>query len=226
MEIDYDRIIKVPEEGLTVPGIPEEVIPEHMKNRVERTLIPGECIRNKIISLAGQLSSDYSGTKELNFVVILKGAAVFAADIGREIFRAGGPLIKYHFIKASTYGTEIKDIGETGRKVKIELEPGDVRGKDVILLEDIVDQGFTLLETKKYLLKKAGVCSIKSCVLLDKKLRNPTDEVKEIRKGLSLDYAGFEVPDRWVAGYGADAGEDFRHLPFIVIVKEDYYLNK
>jgi len=224
MKIDYRNIIDVPEEGLSQAEMPAGEIPEEMKDRVDMTLIPEECLQEKIRDLAGKICSDYAGKKELNLVIVLNGAAFFATDLGREIFRHGGPGVKYNFIKASTYGNEIKDAGERSREVKIELEPGNLRGADVILVEDIVDQGFTLYEIKKYLLGKGGARSLKICVLLDKVLKNPTREVMELREKLVLDYTGFKIPDRWVAGYGIDAGEDFRQLPFIITVKEEYYL--
>ncbi len=96
----------------------------------------------------------------------------------------------------------------------------------MLLIEDIVDQGFTLFEVREKLLEEQNPKSLKICVLLNKILKNPTKEVREIKNKLFLDYLGFEIPDRWIAGYGIDAGEDFRHLPFIISVKEKYYLNK
>lgn len=195
-----------------------------MKDRIEGILLSEKRIKQRVRILAEKICRNYKGIKELNIVIILKGAFVFAADLGREIHKSGGPEIKYHFIKASTYGKEIKDSGEIKRKVKIELEPKDIKGKNVLLLEDIVDQGFTLFEIQKYLLNQK-VSSLKTCVLLNKILMKPTEEVKKLRKKLVLDYVGFEIPDRWIAGYGIDAGEDFRHLPCVVIVKEKYYLN-
>ncbi|MDH5467993.1 MAG: hypothetical protein OEY25_11295, partial [Candidatus Aminicenantes bacterium] len=68
--------------------------------------------------------------------------------------------------------------------------------------------------------------SLKVCVLFNKVLKNPTKEVRKIKEKLAIDYLGFEIPDRWIAGYGIDAGGDFRHLPYIITVREDYYLNK
>jgi hypoxanthine phosphoribosyltransferase len=231
-EIDYKNVVKVPEEGIT--GTKNDIedlsdISSDKKNRIDRVLIPETCLKRRIQALAQEISRNYKNAEELSLVIILKGAFVFASDLGREIYKicgSQGPEIRYSFIKAVTYGEEIKNSEETARKVKIELKPQNLEGKDVLLIEDIVDQGFTLFEIRQRLDEEENLNSLKICALLNKILRNPTKEVREIKNKLTLDYLGFEIPDRWVAGYGIDAGEDFRHLPFIISVKEDYYLNK
>jgi hypoxanthine phosphoribosyltransferase len=231
-EIDYENVVKVPEEGIS--GTKNDIavrseISSDKKNRIDRILIPEVHLIKRIKALAREICKDYKNQEELIFVVILKGAFVFASDLGREIYKIcgfQGPEIRYGFIKAVTYGKEIKHTEETTRKVKIELKPQDLEGKDVLLIEDIVDQGFTLFKIKQKLLEEESPKSLKICALLNKKLKNPTIEVSEIKNKLILDYLGFEIPDRWIAGYGIDAGEDFRHLPFIISVKENYYINK
>lgn len=230
--IDYKNVVKVPEEGIT--GTKNDIedlsdIPPDKKDKIDRVLIPEACLKRRIQALAQEICRNYKNAEELSLVIILKGAFVFGSDLGREIYKIyglQGPEIRYGFIKAVTYGEEIKHSEETTRKVKIELRPHDLEGKDVLLIEDIVDQGFTLFEIRQRLDEEENLNSLKICALLNKILRNPTKEVREIKNKLALDYLGFEIPDRWVAGYGIDAGEDFRHLPFIISVKEDYYLNK
>jgi len=231
-EIDYENVIKVPEEGLT--GIKKNIsvlseISSNRRNKIDRVLIPETCLKKRINTLAQEICKDYKKAKEINFIVILKGAFVFASDLGREIYNIcglQGPEIRFDFIKAVTYGEEIKHSGDRKREVKIELKPKNLRGKDVLLIEDIVDQGFTLFEIKQKLLEEENLNSLRICSLLNKILKKPPKEVKEIKNKLVIDYLGFEIPDRWIAGYGIDAGEDFRHLPFIIAVKENYYLNK
>jgi len=172
--------------------------------------------------MADQISGDYAQTRELHLVVVLKGAFVFAADLGRAIHNAGGPDIKYSFLKAVTYGTRIKSSGESQREVKIQLRPENLEGRDTLLVDDIVDQAFTLSKARQ-LLETHNVKSLKTCALLYKILQEPGHEVRYLKNHLPIHYIGFTVPDRWVAGYGIDAGGDFRHLPYIVAVKEDYY---
>jgi len=232
LKIGYENVVKVPEEGIT--GTKNDIavpsgISSDKKNRIDRVLIPESCLKRRIHALAQEICKDYKNAEELIFIIILKGAFVFASDLGREIYNIcglQGPEIRYGFIKAVTYGKKIKHSEERERKVKIELKPQNLEGKDVLLIEDIVDQGFTLFEIKRKLLEEENLNSVKICALFNKILKNPTKEVSEMKNKLILDYLGFEIPDRWIAGYGIDAGEDFRYLPFIISVKENYYLNK
>ena len=228
----FDSVIKVPEEGIPLAkgeGLVLSGIPPEKERKIDKILIPERYIKERIKALVRKISKDYEMTKEINLVIILNGAFVFASDLGREIYNVSGlkgPEIKFDFVKAVTYGKEIKQTQESQRKVRIELKPLDLKGRDVLLIEDIVDQGFTLWEIKKNLLEKEKLNSLRVCALLNKILKDPSTEVRELKENLTIDYLGFEIPDRWIAGYGIDAGGDFRHLPFIVAVKENYYLNK
>jgi hypoxanthine phosphoribosyltransferase len=221
--INYKSIVRVPKGGLVDPDS-TYVDPclSDEKGRVESILIPEAGLRKRIDALGREIAKAYADRDDIILVVVLKGAFVFAADLGRAIYAAGGPEVKYDFIKASTYGSEIKDAHETSRIVAIDMEPSDVKGRDVLLVEDIVDQGFTLSRIRKYL-EHTGAASTAICALLDKKLDNPTHEVRALKEKLTLDFTGFEVPDVWIAGYGVDAGEDFRFLPCIISVDEAYY---
>lgn len=216
-QINYEQVITVPECGI-VADTPQ-IAPSP---RIDTVLIPQTSLQRRISALARQICRDYGKTKELYVVVVLKGAFVFAADLGREIYQAGGPDLKYDFIKAVTYGSEIKNSGELKRTVRIKLKPRNLEGQDILLVDDIVDQAFTLSKAHR-LLEVENVKSLRTCALLYKILKEPTKAVQRRKNALPLDYVGFNVPDRWVAGYGIDAGEDFRHLPYIVAVKEDYY---
>ena len=223
----YSRAVKVPADGIT--GTPDydecaEKITSDTKGRVDRLLIPRFSLMTRIRKLAGQISDDYRDTEILYMVVILKGAFIFASDLAREIFNCGGPEVRFAFIKASTYRKEIKESGEKRRETMIELKPKGIQGKNVLIVEDIIDQGFTLPPIKRLLLEEE-IGSLKICTLLNKILSTPSKEVEQAKKSLQIDYVGFEIPDRWVAGYGIDAGEDFRHLPFIITINEHYYLS-
>jgi len=194
--------------------------------RLERVLITEAEIRNRVQELARQIARDFADHESICMIGVLKGAFVFMSDLGREIRRAGGPELRYDFIRAKAYGCDVKEGGETTREVRIDLLPDPVEGKDVLLVEDILDQGFTLACIRELLLKEQRAKSVKLCVLLKKELDSPTPEVREVRETLRPDYSGFTVPDRWVAGYGLDAGEDFRELPCVVVVREAYYLDR
>jgi len=231
-QIDYENVIKIPDDGIIETKNDISILSglsSSKRNRIDRVLIPEACLKKRVNALAQEICKDYKSAKELNLVPILKGAFIFASDLGREIYNIyglKGPEIRFDFIKAVTYGDEIKYSEESIRKVKIELKPGNLKGKDVLLIEDIVDQGFTLFEIKQMLLEKENLNSLRICALLSKVLKNPSKEARELKDKLDIDYLGFEIPDRWVAGYGIDAGGDLRHLPFVIAVKESYYLNK
>jgi hypoxanthine phosphoribosyltransferase len=221
---NYSKVIRVPREGVEdTEGGRDERCLRDKQSRVESVLIPEACLKKRIAALGAEIARSYVGRDEVMMLVVLKGGFVFAADLGRAIYESGGPAVKYDFIRASTYGKDIKAHGEAERSVKIQSPTASVRGRDVLLVEDIVDQGFTLMRLRKYLLGDGRAKSVQICALLSKQLDNPAPEVREIRQKLKVDFIGFEVPDVWIAGYGVDAGEDFRFLPCIVAIDEDYY---
>lgn len=219
----FNQIIEVPLEGVSQSERDLEKLAPELKNRIEKVLITRLLLRKRVQALARKIAENYKNENRIEMVFILEGARVFAGDLERKIYECGGPEIRTQSIKAQTYGKEIKGAGEIKREVKIFYAPKDLEGKRVLLVEDIVDQGFTLYSVQNWLLKKAKAKEVKVCALLEKRLKNPSDKVKKLRANLKLDWVGFSIPDRWVAGYGIDAGEDFRFLPFVVVVREEYY---
>ena len=192
-------------------------IREDLKCKISRVLISPTILQEKIHDLAERIIRDAkkSSAKEIQVVVVLKGAAPFATMLGQEIYMCGGPPVKFNYIKASSYSTGLVSSGE----VKIEGYLPFVRHKDVLIVEDIVDTGLTLFRLKKYLLGERRASSVKICALLDKSARR----IPSLRKGLRIDYVGFKIPDMFIAGYGIDCAENFRELPYIVAVNEDYF---
>ncbi len=227
-KINYDEVIKVPEEGLILPGRPQEKIPLTMRDRIDRIIIPEECIKKRVNALARKICDDYRGIKKLYFIPVLKGAFIFGSDLGREIDRLGGPELVCDFYEAKTYGLDIKRPEEREREVKILRRPKYMEGIDVLLVDDLNDTAVTLMELRRDLIKNVGFdpSKLKICILLDKKLRNPSEKIKELKKLLHIDYVAFEGPDRWVAGYGIDAGEELRLFRSIIAVNESFYLNR
>ena len=186
--IDYNRVIKVPESGLCSLGTGAEKINNDycLKDRIKNVLIPENILRKRIQGLGRQIATEYKSNKQLYLIPILKGAFVFAADLGREIVRCGGPEIKIDFYEAETYGIEIKTEGEEKRKVNIIRRPKIPKGMDVILLDDVGDT----VQTVTAILKDAGESlgidqsRIRVCFLLDKILRTPAEEVKRLKDQL------------------------------------------
>ncbi len=162
-----------------------------------KILISEEELHKRIKELAKQIYEDYKG-EELTFICILKGSIFFTVDLSKEM-----PCdINFEFIRVSSYHGQ----NSTGViEMKVELQ-GDIKGKDVIIIEDIIDTGRTLSYLMEYLRSK-GPKSLKICSLLDKKERRVCK--------MDADYVGFDIPDKFVLGYGLDVDEKYRNLPYI-----------
>ena len=158
-------------------------------------------MHNRIRELGSRISEDYEG-KALTLVGVLKGAFAFYADLVRAIHL---PLI-VDFLVVSSYGAKSKTSGRV--KIISDLTT-DIKGRDVLLIEDIVDSGMTLNFLKKKLMARHPQ-SLKVCALLDKPERRKADVV--------LDYVGFAIPNKYVVGYGLDYQNKYRNLPYIAVL--------
>ena len=177
-----------------------------MQREIERILITEQEIRDKVRQLGEQISKDYEG-RELVVVGILKGAIIFLSDLVRRITVP----LTLDFVAVSSYGNSTRTSGAV--RILKDLERS-VEGKNVLIVEDIVDTGLTL----KYLrenLEARGPAEIKICAFLDKPERRQV-EVK-------VDYSGFAIPDHFVVGYGLDYAERFRELPQVAVLKPEVY---
>ncbi len=179
---------------------------DNMKDDVLRVLLSEDEIRAKVQEMGKKLSEDYKG-KNLLLVTVLKGAVVFLADLMRQIDVPA----EIDFMVVSSYGSGIKSSGVV--KIVKDLDV-PLAGKDILIVEDILDSGMTLSYIKE-LLQSRGPRSIRIVTLLDKPARRKVD--------LQADYAGFEVPDEFVVGYGLDFDERYRNLPYIGILKPEVY---
>jgi hypoxanthine phosphoribosyltransferase len=160
-------------------------------------------IKARVAELGAQISRDYAG-KDLVLVGVLKGSVVFLADLMREIDLK----LAIDFMAVSSY----KDGTVSSGDVEILKDlTNPIRGKDVIVCEDIVDTGLTLFRLME-ILGSRGANSLKIATLLDK----PEPRLK---KDLKIDYCGFQIPNKFVVGYGLDAAGRYRNLPFIGVVK-------
>lgn len=216
------HVIEVPETGL--PGAADVRLPPRIAENVDRVLIPAEAISARVEALAEEVGSTYidEGVDELVALVVLRGAFMFAADLGRAVVRRGLLDLRADFISVSTYANQIKDMAETEREVRVTLRPEGLWGRHVLLVEDILDQGFTLARIQR-ILEDEGAASVRICSLLVKELENPSEQVKALRDSLVVHFAGFHLPDRWVVGYGTDVDGQFRMLPHICTVDESLY---
>lgn len=164
-----------------------------------KVLIDEEKLHKRVDEIAAQIESEYKG-KEIILICILKGSVFFTVDLAKRI---NGD-VKIEFIRVSSYNEGTESSGEI--KMKLDLKDS-IQGKDVIVVEDIIDTGRTLSYLIKYLkMKKPN--SLKLCALLDKPERR-------IKKDVKVDYTGFQIPDKFVVGYGLDVNEKYRNLPYI-----------
>jgi len=168
------------------------------------TLFSEKQIQARIKELGGQITADYAG-KELVLVSVLKGSCVFLADLMRAIDLR----MTIDFMSVSSYKDGTKSTGDV--EILKDLS-NSIRGKDVLVVEDIIDTGLTLSRLLD-ILGSRGANSIKLSSFLDK----PEPRVKT---ELKIDYTGFVVPNKFVVGYGLDAAGRYRNLPFIAIVKD------
>ncbi len=177
-----------------------------MKNDVERILVSEEQIQEKVKYLANQIKSAYEGKNPL-ILCILKGSLVFTADL----IRALDMPCEIDFMQVSSYGKSAVSSGKLVVKKDVET---DLTGRDVIIVEDILDTGVTLSNLMPILLER-GANSVALCVLLNKPDRR-TVEVK-------AEYIGFDIEDEFVIGYGLDYAEKYRNLPYVGVLKREIY---
>ena len=176
-----------------------------MHENIESILLSEEKIHARIAELGKELSREYAGKNPL-FVGVLKGVVVFYADMVRAITIP----CEFDFMAVSSYsGTE-----STG-KLNIKKDLGcDITGRHVVILEDILDTGFTLSRTVE-LLKGRNPASLQICTLLDKPERREAE--------IEADYVGFTIPNMFVVGYGLDYNERYRNLPYVGVLKPEAY---
>ena len=178
---------------------------DYLDYRIEKVLITEEQIKERIKELGKQITKDFKG-KELTVVSILRGSFLFTADLCRSIDLDQ----KLDFMAVSSYGNATKSSGV----VKVEKDLAEsITGKNVLIIEDIIDTGLTLSHVLK-LLKTREPASIKICVLCNK----PSN----LQQHVSVDYCGFTIGDEFVVGYGLDHKGYLRNLPYIGIVKKEY----
>ena len=175
-----------------------------MEYKIGKTLISEEKLQAKIKDLGEQLSRDYTG-KQLICVCVLKGAVIFLADLIRHISPEVD--VRIDFLAISSYGASTKSSGVV--QIQKDLST-DIYGKNVLIIEDIVDTGLSLKYIKSLLLERKPE-SLAICVLLDKPDRR--------KEAVKVEYTGFTIPDEFVIGYGLDYAGMFRHLPAVFVAE-------
>ncbi len=168
-----------------------------------RVLIPEEDVNKKISEVADQISRDYEG-RPLHLICVLKGGVFFTCELAKRLTAP----VSLDFMSVSSYGSGTESSGVV-RIVKDLDEP--LEGRDVLIVEDIIDSGRTLAYLIE-ILKQRGPASIRLCTLLDKPERR-------VKKQVKVDYTCFSIPDEFVVGYGLDYDQKYRNLPYIGVVE-------
>ena len=177
-----------------------------MKEKVD-VLISEKEIENRILEIADRINKDYEG-EELTLICVLKGGVMFMCDLAKRL----NLNVRLDFMSVSSYGSETKSSGV----VKIIKDLDDsIDGKNVLVVEDIIDSGNTLSYLMD-ILKKRGPKSIKLCTLLDKPSRRE-------KKDVLVDYVCFEIEDKFVVGYGLDFDEIYRNLEYVGIAEPSVF---
>jgi len=186
--------------------VDQQVVPR-MHADVAEILITEEQIREKVRELGAKISADYSESS-VTLVSVLKGSLPFMADL----MRAMEIPVTIDLMEVSSYGGATT---ETSGLVRILKDlSSSIAGKDVLIVEDIIDTGLTLNYLLRYLRGK-NPRSLRICALLDKPARRLVE--------IPIDYTGFVIPDEFVVGYGLDYGEFYRNLPFIGVLRRELY---
>ncbi len=175
-----------------------------MKTRFDEIIVEENQIRSRISELAAQISADYQGKDPL-LVCVLKGAVFFMADLAREITVP----CELDFMAVSSYGSATDSSGVV--RILKDLD-ANIEGRNVMIVEDIIDSGLTLSYLRKNLHAR-NPASVEVCSLLTKPSRRKVD--------IACKYVGFEVPDKFVVGFGLDYMEKYRNLRFIAVLPEE-----
>ena len=178
-----------------------------LRDDVGKILISEQQVQARVTELAQEINATYTDEDCPLLVCVLKGAFIFLADLVRHLEMRH----EVDFMEISSYGKGTVSTGVV--RILLDLAQ-NIEGRNVLIVEDIIDSGRTL----DYIIRNLqtrGPASIRICTLLSKPARRELD--------IPLDYVGFEVPDEFVAGYGLDFAEEYRNLPFVGVLKEEIY---
>ena len=177
-----------------------------MNNDIKEVLFSEDELSDRVRQMGAKISNDYSG-KELILIGVLKGSVIFMADLLKEITIP----CKMDFMAVSSYGNSTETSGVVRILKDLDFE---IQGKDILIVEDIIDSGVTLKYLMKYLAGRKPN-SLEIACLLNKPDRRKVD--------IDVKYLGYDVPDHFLVGYGLDYAEKYRNLPYVGILKEEIY---
>ncbi len=183
-------------------------MPKSYKDYLEEILIDEQTLQARIRELGEKISVDYADASDLLLICVLKGGMLFLADLMRHIS------VPHHidFMSVSSYGAQAR---QSSGAVRIEMDlHSDIAGRNLLIVEDIIDSGYTLDYILRILMARQPA-SVKICTLLSKPERRKVP--------IDVNYIGFEIPNKFVFGYGLDLDEFYRNLPFVGVVRAGAY---
>ncbi len=179
-----------------------------MHKDCEKVLLTEKQLQARVRELGQQIGKDFQGEEgPIIAIGILRGSVIFMAELVRQIDND----VELEFMAVSSYGASTETSGTVTIKKDLDI---DIEGKNVLIIEDIIDSGVTLSHLKEMLLQRKPK-SLKICTLLNKPERRKTE--------VQVDYIGFEIPDEFVIGYGLDYDNKYRNLPYVGILKREIY---
>jgi hypoxanthine phosphoribosyltransferase len=179
---------------------------KHVEKQLAEVLIPAEAIQQRVRELGAQIAADYRGKTPV-LVGVLRGAIVFMVDL----MRAMDMPLQVDFMATTSYGASTQSSGVVRILKDLDVV---IEGRDVLIVEDIIDSGLTLHYVTELLWARRPA-SLRICTLLDK----PANR----KVAINVDYTGFTIPDKFVVGYGLDFSEVYRNLPYIGVLKPEAY---
>lgn len=179
----------------------------NLADDVHSILIDEDQLQQRVKELAEQITADYADKEDLLLICVLKGGYVFLSDLSRALSRRH----ELDFMAISSYGKGTASSGAV--QIIMDLKQ-PLAGRNVLIVEDIIDSGHTLSYMRRNLLAR-GPASLRICTLLNKPERREVD--------VPVDYIGFDIPDEFVVGYGLDFGEIYRNLPYIAVLKPSVF---
>lgn len=174
-----------------------------MDKKIEKVLLTEETLARRISEMGTELTRDYRN-RDLFVIGVLKGANIFMSDLIRRIELP----LHIDFMAVSSYGMSTESSGTVRILKDLDFS---IEGKDVLIVEDIIDSGLTLNYLMKILMERKPA-SLRICTLLDKPDRRRVD--------IPVDYCGFQIPDAFIVGYGIDYAEKYRNLPYVAVLDE------
>ncbi|MBT3261096.1 hypoxanthine phosphoribosyltransferase [bacterium] len=210
-EKDFETEINLKDGEIAKCSGEEIKVPQRYAKYIDKVLISEQALKKRIYCLAKEIAQAYKANDTLVCLVVLNGAVMLFPELALALYKNNGPQVELETFGISSYiGTKT-----SGQLTITKDIVQNLKGKKVLIIEDILDTGLTMVKILEYLTKVKDVKDVKICSLVDKPERR---KVK-----IKADFKGFTIPNEYVIGYGFDYNQKFRNLPFVAVLKKEYY---